>query len=848
MKLCSIASIIKTEPLGKLIQKGILKMKLTYLRSFVAVALCVILAFSLCVTASAQDVRIVKIELENEEAIPFYENAMGNWQERYNAKTRQMESYFEYDIIFSNLDCEVRVYYSDHTDKVMQLYELMGNESIWTQNGQAVNPWVKGSEDNGFLIEYPGGSTFMPVRIVDNPIESVEIVRLIWEEEQMVEVPAESYTVMEGVDGQERREYSRLLREDVTYFRYNVNGNFYLKINFADGSEPAYARPYEFVSGYPDYSHFGDDQINDPWLPGKENFLTAEFMGKTDSIPVVFLENPVESIEPVAGTQLCLLENAGGWTERVTYQDGSSMEYYRYDVFGDSIQVIIHYKDPEREDKIANLFEWVDGYEVRYRDEQFENPWTPEREDNVLVVEYAGAVAEIPVVFAENPVEYIAILDTGHRPIDSLTLAENTDGGMDWHYDQENDCDVSYFRYDVDSSKIRVLIHYTDGTQRVVYPHEDIDGYRVNVAQDQYANHWEIGKENTLVVEYMGKTASIPVIITENPVDHIEISGDNELHLIQNANGHMERSFNEYLQEWDEYYRYDIPGEAIQIKICYTDESREPVTAYLYDRIDGYEVKTRDNQPWSPEGNNELTVEYMGKSAQVAVVFDENPVDRIEIVGADTYTVMENIDGSYERRELQDGEQEEYFRYNIHHNDFSVKIVYTNGEETIAEPFETVNGYRVEAGQNQHDEPWRYGEGNRMVVEYLGKTADIRVVVLSGDVNEDGRTDLLDIIRLQKTMQACDYFERADVNQDGKVDDADMALLQEMLQIAPTGEEQQPAPADLNDDGATNILDLIRLKKIIVDAADYIPEADLNRDGLINAEDLTVLNRILAEI
>ena len=49
------------------------------------------------------------------------------------------------------------------------------------------------------------------------------------------------------------------------------------------------------------------------------------------------------------------------------------------------------------------------------------------------------------------------------------------------------------------------------------------EGNDLQVNDDQYTNHWEVGNTYSVDVEYMGKKCSVPVSIVENPVQSISI-------------------------------------------------------------------------------------------------------------------------------------------------------------------------------------------------------------------------------------------------------------------------------------------------------------------------------------
>ena len=811
------------------------------LRPFTAVLLTAALLFSFAIPASAEGKRIAHIEIYGADAITYYEHCDGEWKDIYNPKAGRMDTYFHYNTW--NFECRFLVTYTDGTDEVFQSFELNQKDDIYYIDGQEVNHWTRENENNFLVIHYRGGMSYLPVEIIDNPVRSVELVQREWVNDHEEYSPVANITLIEHKGGEERTETNEETGETYTYFHYDDFPNIYLKITYVN-DDVYYASNHEIPPGVRNNSvHFGDNQAQNPWLPDQRNVMYVDFMNRRATADVYLRENPVASIEPVPGTALHLYENAGGYySTRYDPEAGTDVPYFNYNVMGDGIEVIIHYKDAAVEDVTAELFTWVDDVEVRYQDEQWNTPWVPENDDNVLIVEYMGWTTEIPVIFDENPVDFIAFLDTEGNPIKSLEMVENC-GGYEYKDEDEQGNPVQHYVYNVDRSKVRILIRYNDGSERIADPRSLVDGYEVSVGTNQYDHFWEKDQENILIAEYLGKTAEIPVILIDNPVDHIELLSPLTVNIVENANGRIDHYLNE---RWEnvEYYRYDIPSQAVQIKIWYTDENREPVIANLHDFVDGYEVRTEDNQPWAPEADNQLYVEYMGHSMPLSVVFEENPVDHIEIIcDSSPYMVLEHYDGDYEMRDLPEGGQDEYYRYHVNPDEVSVRIVYKDSTEVTARIFDDVDGFRVDAGHNQSESPWVYRGKNILLVEYLGYTDSLPVIVISGDVNDDGSTDILDLICLKNRIRDDIYEDRADVDQDGYVNENDEALLMQILNIA-TPEQNIPEPmeikSDITGDGKTNVLDMIRLKKII-SSGDYDEAADLNHDGKMDAEDLMLL-------
>ena len=86
-----------------------------------------------------------------------------------------------------------------------------------------------------------------------------------------------------------------------------------------------------------------------------------------------------------------------------------------------------------------------------------------------------------------------------------------------------------------------------------------------------------------------------------------------------------------------------------------------------------------------------------------------------------------------------------------------------------------------------------------------------------------------------------------DIDQDGKVNALDLLVLRKKLVDLPIEGSFDPVAADLNKDGNIDILDLVRLRKYLVNSSTPINEtnADLDGDGTVALRDLVLLRKLL---
>jgi len=121
--------------------------------------------------------------------------------------------------------------------------------------------------------------------------------------------------------------------------------------------------------------------------------------------------------------------------------------------------------------------------------------------------------------------------------------------------------------------------------------------------------------------------------------------------------------------------------------------------------------------------------------------------------------------------------------------------------------------------------------------------------ILYGDVNQDGKVNGLDVVRLRKYLASMvelneQQLKASDVNQDGKIDEFDVGLIRRSL----IGYFKLPIKiisGDANMDGKVDGTDVLRIRKYIAKTIDFTTEqqvaADINLDGKIDDFDVYLL-------
>ncbi|MDD4375945.1 MAG: dockerin type I repeat-containing protein, partial [Clostridia bacterium] len=125
-----------------------------------------------------------------------------------------------------------------------------------------------------------------------------------------------------------------------------------------------------------------------------------------------------------------------------------------------------------------------------------------------------------------------------------------------------------------------------------------------------------------------------------------------------------------------------------------------------------------------------------------------------------------------------------------------------------------------------------------------------------GDVNEDGRVSIKDVIYLSQHLEnirnlSPQALKNADVNNDGLVNSVDIVLLRQYL-VA--NYESLPITdyviyGDVNEDGRVSIKDVISLLQYLENIRNLSPQAlknaDVNNDGSVDYVDIVLLRQYL---
>ena len=434
---------------------------------------------------------VSSIEIVQGTKQSYMENYNGYFTTWYNNETDEEEQVYYYYTNYPS-DAIIRVNYNDGTSKTARIGEkLDGYYSSWSSN-QNNKPWHVGS-DNESTVSYLGVTVNLPITVVANTVESIEIAT------------GTSAKYVENAYGYWSSIWNPETDEDEPYFNYSVNDSDFedaiIQINYSDGSNKT-ARIGEIVDGYG--IEWNSRQYNNPWTIGDDNYLTVSYLGKETQLFVSVVPNPVDHIEiTTAPTREYMYgDNLYG----VTYVDGT-YDFSPTDLTG--LVLTVYYIDgTNKQFEPAGGEDWgtFDGYQYWISYDGYE----PEMGDFPVTFNYMGKTAYYSVVINDSSVASIEVTKLPNKTEYSEYYAP------DW-------------------TGLELTIHNIDGTTDVVTLDSDnsyygfdprIDnyyGFRFNGNEGYIEESWD-GGEYTVV--YLGRTCPVEGItfVDDKAVKNVDIN------------------------------------------------------------------------------------------------------------------------------------------------------------------------------------------------------------------------------------------------------------------------------------------------------------------------------------
>lgn len=699
---------------------------------------------------------------------------------------------YEYFSFVPESDGKYRLYSTGDFDTYGYIYDESWNNISSDDDGGIGNNF-------SVIYDFKAGKTYyFCVKLFDSSIVGDFKVALEEITISSIEyIPVNDVEYIENSNG--RFDYNEN-NEEFYYYEipYFTIGDI-LKVTDKDGSTVEYEYiGWQFDDGFAsfesqdgvrinaDFVNRFDDQYTNHWKVGTDNYYTVEYLGFSCNVPVAIVENPYSEIiyTPVNG-RYELMEGVNGYY--MTDDDGVSHFNYEFEFeIGDKITLVS--KDGGTEDYIYNdsgceswdyyyygaYFENENGdtiYVSVFAD-QIENYWSVGNE-YVLQIECCGLKTTTDVSIIENPVASIEF-----TPVNPIEYIENTNGQL--YHDENGDEHYYYYTPSFEIGDV-LKVTYKDG--RVFeYSYigwvddsddyfESSDGVRIdaddiNRYNDQYSNHWTIGSDNYITVEYLGATYNVPVTITENPIASIEFIPVNPVEYIENTNGYFQ-----YDSNGEEYFDYYTPsfeiGDILRInnkdgtieEYSYIGWQEDLGESYFESSngalISQYNVNCYSyqyNEHWTVGSDNYYEIEYLGSTCQIPVTITENPyVSAVYTPVNGSYSLTEGIDSDihYDRFD----EEFNFYNLSFEHGDkitlvlndgSSVDYSYNenngwvyNNDDYIETEFENDNGelVTVRISYDQYENHWQAGKSYELTVECMGVTTTTIVNILENPIS-----------------------------------------------------------------------------------------------------------------
>lgn len=482
---------------------------------------------------------------------------------------------------------------------------------------------------------------------------------------------------------------------------------------------------------------FVSNQVENPWTKGNSYPVTIKYMGVECTYNVNIFDagtfkDSVESIEFVPVKPLKVIENYNGYLS-----DSGNYIYSTSLIFNNGDKLLFHMTDGSTvigehkqngDDELYGHFTVVgEGLysniesDITFSDNQESKPWTKDG-DNYITMKYNGLSCQIPVSVVES-----SIADITYTPVDDISFPIYTRGF--WSSDQylsENFIYYNMYNYNFFTVGDKVTVaDKSGGTCDYVYTQVDDWDYEFRNSDDEildvymsFDDEIHIGT-NYFTVNVMGKTIDVPFELTSNgkQVESISFVTDREMIL---RNCYDEGGFNYYYYQSEQLFR---DGDVLNV----TYEDGETVAfEYRYDPYDIYEfgafysdngeiidnrtefISFCDNQyakHFSPNGDNYLSLVYMGAVTQVPITIKESSdneeidVDALDVISA----------GETKNARIYESGERAYFKF-IPEEDGTYSFYSSSSNDTY--------GYLYDANMQELASNDDDGNGNNFLITY----------------------------------------------------------------------------------------------------------------------------------
>ncbi|MBR3144733.1 MAG: hypothetical protein IKF53_02435 [Clostridia bacterium] len=418
-------------------------------------------------------------------------------------------------------------------------YDSLNRDEVNIYSNQREKPYEIG-DNNEYYVSYLGSNVKLYCTLLPNPVVSIKYTPI-----NKTEYLENTNMYFDEWENKYFYEKPRLENGDVLSVTYTDNttidyiGRYDFETNstifVSDSNEIIYTRNNSFLNLY-------DDQFDNPWGIG-EHYVTIEYYGKKDSIPVNIKENNISSISytpiktPLLYSSNYHIEYDEDHNEHKIYDipgfsEGDVLTVYDNNGNGKDYTLTFNELDGER--YFVNGDEKIHEYEISRNSEQDKNEWGTDK-DNYYFIELYGFKTSISVMMIDTDVKYVDYIKK-----EPIVLKENTDG--EYRYDQNMTLYFHYFFQYADQGD-KIIITYFDNSVEeytIEFDVEKNEGYAISANGDilsvedieifdrQYDEHWVVGKENRYYLLYKGVETSIPVTIEAEYIKG-DVNGDNQL-------------------------------------------------------------------------------------------------------------------------------------------------------------------------------------------------------------------------------------------------------------------------------------------------------------------------------
>lgn len=544
---------------------------------------------------------------------------------------------------------DVYVFSSDINNGQSDVYATLLNENgnRLTEAGNAF--MCNANFKFGYYLE--AGKTYT-LRI-DMSSKSSETITVDLSETTIEEIVVTSPPVIvEGTNGYTA--YDHNTNKDFYYYNWKWLNSFSYNVIFKDGYVMEYSGNDGFAYGTDWYViETRDNQYEEHWYAGNTYNASISIFGVSATVPVTITESPIkdvvfENVEIIEGTNGYLSQNP-------------EKDYFHYN-WEFKLKYTVYFNDGTATKAEGTSFEYNGQYYNlnNYYYDQYSNPFTTGNTYN-LPVDIMGKTYKVSVSIIETPVESFVVTPS------KLELIENLDGNLN-----EHSPDGVWFRYDW-SNSFDYTLTLKDGTVYTSNENStsgiDYNGeyYSFVYTDDQYSNHWEVGKTYKPSLSILGATKELDVTIVESPVESITV---NPVNIREGKNGHLSTSpdgESVFIYWWTNSLEYTINFKD-GTSATYKGQNYSYNNRNYYIRYDNFEQRSNP----LVLGENKKTLSIFGQDVEVTVNVNPSPIKNITI---DPIIIKEYTSGYYNNDESGNS----WYYYNWHHKNITYTVELTDG-------------------------------------------------------------------------------------------------------------------------------------------------------------------------